>query len=168
MREVDIKALLNEKMAGELEEPEWRYILNSMYSPDDAEQLANAFNEVLQEKVPNKPLSRRGNRETRNVQLLTYHEFLKSLLDFQLDSHETSLALIREAFESIDTDENGIIDEHELREFCDKLGIIEEYEKLLEAVDPYEAGVVNFSDLVGVMSEEQEGGSLLQYLNRGD
>jgi hypothetical protein len=46
-------------------------------------------------------------------QKILFSEFLKNVLDFQLGEHEKFLKKFRLLFKQVDTDNNGVLNEHE-------------------------------------------------------
>lgn len=67
---------------------------------------------------------------------------MKIILDFQLLEHEKFLSSFTSLFKEIDTDNNGILNEEELRELLQRMTVIhqseeiEQIENLLNIIDP--------------------------------
>jgi len=67
---------------------------------------------------------------------------VKIILDFQLLEHEKFLSSFNSLFKEIDTDNNGILNEEELRELLQRMTVIhqseeiEQIENLLNIIDP--------------------------------
>ena len=71
---------------------------------------------------------------------LSYAEFQKSILDFQLSEHEKFLYDFTQLFKQVDTDRNGIINEDEFRDLIVQMRVLHKDEDLivlLQIVDPY-------------------------------
>jgi len=80
-----------------------------------------------------------------------YAEFLKVVLDFQLQEHEKFLGKFTDIFKMVDTDNNGIIDEGQFRQLIGAMGVVEyqeDVEALLSAVDPFNNKQMTYSEIV--------------------
>ena len=79
-------------------------------------------------------------QQKREFTKLTYTEFLKKVLDFQLQEHENFLKKFTLCFKSVDHDRNGTINEDEFRELMQLMGVIQKKDDityLLNIVDTY-------------------------------
>jgi hypothetical protein len=176
---VDMEAMLQEKLNGLISAEEWTDVVKYMYNQTDADILLCLLQDMQERKTPEAPgkkkltreeLLAKKERETSTRGRISYKEFLKVLLDFQLRGHEKFLQSFVRRFRSIDTDSNGIINEAEFRALADDLDLeIEELEvtRLLQVVDPYNNQNVTFSECVALFSSAGgEGGmSVLQRLS---
>ena len=88
---------------------------------------------------------------------ISYADFLKVMLDFQLKGHEKFLAKFIQVFRKVDRDADGIINEHEFTELVliMDLGFSEaDITRLLQIIDPYDNQQITFSEGVGLFSTE--------------
>lgn len=97
-------------------------------------------------------------KQTRKPeQKLLYSEFLKIILDFQLQEHEKFLSKFTQMFKSVDTDNNGIIDENEFHNLIIKMGVVdtqEDIDSLLTIVDPHNNKQMTYSEIVQLLSSQ--------------
>lgn len=93
-------------------------------------------------------------KQQRNTGKLLYADFVKVILDFQLLEHEKFLSSFTSLFKEIDTDNNGILNEEELRELLQRMTIvhqseeIEQIENLLNIIDPQNNKQMTYSEIV--------------------
>lgn len=79
---------------------------------------------------------------------------MKVILDFQLLEHEKFLSSFTSLFKEIDTDNNGILNEEELRELLQRMTIVhqseehEQIENLLNIIDPQNNKQMTYSEIV--------------------
>ena len=180
----DIEAMLAEKCAGYVGEDEWTDIVKYMYNPTDAELLISLLQELQQKRaVTSLPTKKKPTREellqmrekqSAQRNRVSYKDFLKVLLDFQLHGHEKFLQSFLERFRGLDEDGNGVVNEGEFRALVDSLEMgREEAEvtRLLGLVDPFNNQQITFSDCVALLSTEGAGSqeeakmSILQQLS---
>ena len=93
--------------------------------------------------------------QSKDLEKLSYHDFQKIILDFQLQEHEKFLFRFTQLFKEVDIDNNGIINEDEFRELVAKMNVIEredEVQYLLQLVDPYNNQKMTFSEIVHLLS----------------
>ena len=86
---------------------------------------------------------------------LSYAEFQKSILDFQLSEHEKFLYDFTQLFKQVDTDRNGIINEDEFRDLIVQMRVLHKDEDLivlLQIVDPYNNQKMTYSEIVHLLS----------------
>mmetsp|Transcript_23059 Transcript_23059/g.22822 ORF Transcript_23059/g.22822 Transcript_23059/m.22822 type:complete len:168 (+) Transcript_23059:1066-1569(+) len=146
MREKELKDVVAEKQNGDLDEDEWQAIVTYMYNAQDSEYLLN----MLKEHVERSGLKVKGAKPA-----MSYQEFVRLLLEFQVTGHDQLLEAFREKFRMFDEDKNGILSHKEFCEFLAMIGLFDESERLLAVCDPQETGQVNFSDCVNLMLSEQ-------------
>lgn len=180
----DIEAMLAEKCAGYVGEEEWTDIVKYMYNPTDAELLISLLQELqhkravtslpTKKKLTREELMQMREKQTSQRNRISYKEFLKVLLDFQLHGHEKFMQTFIEAFRSVDQDGNGVVNEEEFRSLVESLGVgLDEAEisRLLGLVDPFNNQQITFSDCVALLSTEGAGSqedakmSILQQLS---
>lgn len=180
----DIETMLSEKCAGYVSEEEWMDIVKYMYNPTDAELLVTLLRELQQKRAvallpAKKKLTRNELTQIREKQSaqrnrISYRDFLKVLLDFQLHGHEKFLQTFIDHFQAADQDQNGVINEEEFRSLLENLGVdLDEMEisRLLGLVDPFNNQQITFSECVTLLSTESAGSqetvkmSILQQLS---
>ena len=78
------------------------------------------------------------------------------ILDFQLKSHENFLLRFIEKFRQVDRDQNGIVDEAELRELIKLIDLKNEMhlkiDEILDLLDPFSNDIITFSSVVTLLS----------------
>jgi hypothetical protein len=159
----DILQMLRKRVASVVYEEEWVDIVKYMYNAEDSVTIIMRIKEVI--KQSHRP--RRGNlpgrrgaspaSDAREATAVAYTEFLKVLLDFQLEGHERFLANFRRLFMQMDTDRNGILNEYEFRNLLrvmDPTKSDEEVSALLDLIDPHNNQLINFSECVTFLSSE--------------
>ena len=94
-----------------------------------------------------------------------YSDFVKVILDFQLQEHEKFLTSFTSLFKEIDLDNNGILNEEEFRELLTRMNMIstvnastaihqspeslnEQIETLLNLIDPHNNKQMTYSEIV--------------------
>eukprot|EP00658_Telonema_sp_P-2_P031810 TRINITY_DN23726_c0_g1_i3.p1 TRINITY_DN23726_c0_g1~~TRINITY_DN23726_c0_g1_i3.p1 ORF type:complete len:142 (-),score=43.92 TRINITY_DN23726_c0_g1_i3:174-599(-) len=130
-----------------------------MYNSEDAVTIIMRIRNALKEKqAPRRrnPARRTTEKDDREPQI-TYNEFLRTLLDFQLESHERFLSRFVRIFKQYDSDRNGIVNEHEFRQVLkaiDPSKTEEEVAGLLDLIDPHNNQLISFSECVTFLSTE--------------
>eukprot|EP01063_Lacrimia_lanifica_P005883 TRINITY_DN13544_c0_g1_i1.p1 TRINITY_DN13544_c0_g1~~TRINITY_DN13544_c0_g1_i1.p1 ORF type:complete len:715 (+),score=385.54 TRINITY_DN13544_c0_g1_i1:85-2229(+) len=155
----DILNLVHKRTAGYILEEEWVDIVKYMYNAEDSVSIIMRVREIIKEK---RPPRRRAGRRTETEQAkdsnnLLYHDFLKVLLDFQLQGHERFLGKFVKLFKQFDADKNGILNEAEfvqLLKAIDPAKTQEEINALLDLIDPHDNQLINFSECVTFLSSE--------------
>lgn len=164
--ESEINKLMKEVQKGSMEEWQWRKIIEKMYDPNDYEILEQKFINSIQERKAKSFYSMMDSRKlTREEQMmrmqqkdyerLQFSDFQKYILDFQLKEHEKFLEKFIAVFKSIDSDNNGVINESEFRELVSSMEVIndeEEVNYLLQMIDPFNNQQMTFSELVHLFS----------------
>lgn len=62
---------------------------------------------------------------SKDFEKLSYNDFQKTILDFQLQEHEKFLYRFTQIFKEVDNDNNGIINEDDFRDLMAKMTVIE-------------------------------------------
>lgn len=160
----EIDALVKRKVNGTLVEDEWLDIVKYMYNSEDSVSIIMRIREVLKQRAAPRrrtaaaaATSRRSAPQKDEDPLLTYQEFIRILLDFQLEGHERFLSRFVRIFKQYDTDRNGIVNEHEFRmvlRAVDPSKSEEEVNALLDLIDPHNNQLINFSECVTFLSSE--------------
>ncbi|OMJ86413.1 hypothetical protein SteCoe_12071 [Stentor coeruleus] len=148
MQEKAVKELLNTKTEGELEEEEWKSIVTYMYNQADSEYLQSLLTEHAERN-----LTRASKIQGKTT--LSYTNFVNLLLEFQVTGHDQLLEPFREKFLMIDTDNQGILITKQFSELLAVLDILEENERLIKFVDPFDTGKITFSDCVSTLLSHQ-------------
>ena len=90
-------------------------------------------------------------RDHRNEAKLLYAEFLKIILDFQLQEHEKFLFPFIHLFKMVDIDNNGIVNEEEFRNLILGMNVLdyeEDVHALLQIIDPNNNKQMTFSEII--------------------
>jgi Ca2+-binding EF-hand superfamily protein len=78
------------------------------------------------------------------------------ILDFQLKSHESFLAKFIEVFRKVDKDQNGIVDEMEIKNLVRLMDPDSEFrldiDEVLEVMDPFSNNIMTFSSCITFFS----------------
>ena len=69
--------------------------------------------------------------QNKDLEKLTYHDFQKVILDFQLQEHEKFLFRFTEIFKETDFDNNGVVNEDEFRELIAKMSVVQNEEEVV-------------------------------------
>lgn len=94
-------------------------------------------------------------KNSRDYEKLPFVQFQKIILDFQLKEHEKFLEKFIVLFKTVDSDNNGVINEEEFRDLIAQMDVIhndEEVNYLLTVIDPYNNQQMTFSELVHLFS----------------
>jgi hypothetical protein len=176
--EGEISAIIEQIQLSTIEDWQWKKIVNKMYDREDVETLMHRFRECVEVRKQRKEnsafpqqshrmntasASRKLSRDeeimkrksNKSDNKLLYCEFLKVVLDFQLQEHEKFLGKFTQIFKMVDHDSNGIIDENQFRDLIQNMGIIEfqeDVEALLTAVDPHNNKQMTYSEIVQLLS----------------
>lgn len=93
--------------------------------------------------------------QSKDFEKLSYHDFQKTILDFQLQEHEKFLYRFTQLFKQVDGDNNGLVNEEEFRDLLARMQVVEredEVQLLLQLVDPYNNQKMTFSEVVHLLS----------------
>ena len=187
-----LESMLKARMEGQLAEEEWMHVVTYMYNETDAMLLVSLIRDLVQQRTISSPqggkqlrLSREEmiqNRERERLlrSKIAYADLLKILLDFQLKGHEKFLQGFLRRFRAADIDSDGYINEKEFRELAESMEMnlgVEDLERLLQLVDPFDYQKINFSQCVSlftnvkvtqetVVADEREPGKLVSILQK--
>lgn len=89
-------------------------------------------------------------------------EFIKGILDFQLQEHERFLGEFNQLFKQVDQDHNGVINEGEFRELIVSMNVVVanptgtngEIDTLLRVIDPFNNQQMTYSEVVQLLSNQ--------------
>jgi hypothetical protein len=159
----EINQMVRKKVSGVILEEEWVDIVKYMYNNEDAVTIIMRIRDILkhqaQPRRTRRPVatSRSQAAKEEEVILLSYNEFIRILLDFQLEGHERFLSRFVRIFKQHDTDRNGIVNEQEFRAILrsvDPAKSEEDVSALLDLIDPHNNQLINFSECVTFLSAE--------------
>lgn len=127
-------------------------ILGNSYSGAASGPMMN----IAQKKLTREEMIHRVAVNANMIQeKLTYAEFQKTILDFQLTEHEKFLHEFTQIFKQMDGDRNGILNEDEFRELLIQMRVLNKEEDLivlLQIVDPYNNQKMTYSEVVHLLS----------------
>lgn len=151
---------MKKKVHSTLLEEEWIDVVKYMYNNEDAVSIIMRIRDILKQRaMPQRRRAHvRGQPPPKEEDvLLSYNEFIRTLLDFQLEGHERFLSRFVRIFKQFDTDRNGIVNELEFRNTLravDPQKSEEEVTALLDVVDPHNNQLITFSECVTFLSTE--------------
>ena len=95
-------------------------------------------------------------KEAKKQYSIKYKDFEKTILDFQLRNHHAFLSRFITLFRAYDPNNFGYINESQFREMVASIDPQRrlDTDKLLEAIDPMEMGVITFSACVALFTVE--------------
>lgn len=176
----EIDRMLKEKQGSYLIEEEWKTLIKYLF-PKDSETVLSKINEYIENsrneraQTDNKvntyayssgnsrKLTREElkslNRKENDLKIL-YSDFNKILLEIQIRLRDKYLSNFVSTFKQIDEDDDGVLNEEQFRDLIIKLELYplesvgEEYEKLIDKIDPFNTQVFTFSDCVKLLANE--------------
>ena len=176
----EIDRMLKEKQGSYLIEEEWKTLIKYLF-PKDSETVLSKINEYIEStrnertQTDNKvntyayssgnsrKLTREElkslNRKENDLKIL-YTDFNKILLEIQIRLRDKYLSNFVSTFKQIDEDDDGVLNEEQFRDLIIKLELYplesvgEEYEKLIDKIDPFNTQVFTFSDCVRLLANE--------------
>ena len=159
----EINGIVKKKVHSTLLEEEWIDIVKYMYNNEDAVSIIMRIRDLLKQRaMPQRRRTTTGSVRGQPAQkeeevLLSYNEFIRTLLDFQLEGHERFLSRFVRIFKQFDVDRNGIVNELEFRNILravDPQKAEEAVTALLDVVDPHNNQLITFSECVTFLSTE--------------
>lgn len=171
-RNEELSELINNKVSnGMLFEEEWKGIIYYLYEESDAKlieaKLLEEINNQMSMKIHNQVSKTKITRdelasltriqENKNI---GYKSFLKIILDFQIKSRVNFLKKFTYLFKSVDSDNNGIINENEFMTLMNTIGhqhkinLEPKIGKILNTLDPNNNKQINYSDCINQFSKE--------------
>ena len=173
---IEIKELANKKAnrGVNVNEEEWKGIIYYLYETNDAKHLEGKIVEFIRRKNfekqsfdTNTYLMNTHKKQTRaelNQPLkedleIDYKNFLRIILDYQIQCRGKYLDNLYQIFKELDTDENGILNENEFIQLVANTDLYNEgfsshSNRLLNIVDPANHKQCTFSDVVMCFSKE--------------
>ncbi|CAD8077242.1 unnamed protein product [Paramecium primaurelia] len=134
----DIKEMWNQKIQNYLSFDECQEIVNYMYNQEDSQVLLQKLNQIKLQ----------GNK-------LEYCQFVTSILDFQLFTHEKYLQKFLKLFRQVDTEKKGYLTDVQFRQLMNltNLNLSEdEIIKFMCILDPFNTQQMTFSSIVSLLS----------------
>ncbi|CAD8172766.1 unnamed protein product [Paramecium octaurelia] len=134
----DIKEMWNQKMQNYLSFDECQEIVNYMYNQEDSQVLLQKLNQIKLQ----------GNK-------LEYCQFVTSILDFQLFTHEKYLQKFLKLFRQVDAEKKGYLTDVQFRQLMNltNLNLSEdEIIKFMCILDPFNTQQMTFSSIVSLLS----------------
>lgn len=158
---VEMNRVLQESMNGTVAEDEWKEIVKYMYNAADAALITSIIHQYLyRQSLPK--LQRHREEEiklspTAVYSQLHYRDFVRLLLDFQLDGHERFLERYVGIFRRHDGDRNGIVNNVEFAAIVRELDSAkseEAVEAMVRQIDPYGSQLITFSESITFLNDE--------------
>ncbi|CAD8177085.1 unnamed protein product [Paramecium pentaurelia] len=134
----DIKEMWNQKIQNYLSFDECQEIVNYMYNQEDSQVLLQKLNQIKLQ----------GNK-------LEYCQFVTSILDFQLFTHEKYLQKFLKLFRQVDIEKKGYLTDVQFRQLMNltNLNLSEdEIIKFMCILDPFNTQQMTFSSIVSLLS----------------
>lgn len=148
LSDTQLQAIVTAKVASELTQPEWSFIVGYMYAPEDATSVKNAILHHISSSTSN--LSATPGQHHR----IHFEHFVRILLDFQLDGHEHFLSRYVAVFRKHDVDGDGVVNHEEFTKILEEQlqddTIVRRISQRLDA----QCGLLTFSETVGVIGED--------------
>lgn len=162
--DADINAMLQDRMNGQINEEEWVDIIKYMYNKEDSVNVIVNVKEAIRRYNQYNKSSNDGSQSARkrgtgssSQNRIPYNDFVKVLLDFQLNGHKRFLKKFVKLFRMFDQDKNGILNELECKQLLLAINPLrneEEIDELLTMMDPYNNQQITFSECVTFLSAE--------------
>ncbi|KAL0237856.1 hypothetical protein GEMRC1_012330 [Eukaryota sp. GEM-RC1] len=128
---VELSSRVNKKVNGSLPESEWVEIVTHMYSSSDAMKIVQNLKQYGSENMK-------------------FSQFIKYLLDYQLDAHMLFLSNFREIFNNLDDDSDGVLTFPQFENLI--ASITDSYVPEVEGLS--KSTVITFSDAVSILSSQ--------------
>eukprot|EP00796_Vickermania_ingenoplastis_P009239 gene9239-6492_t len=138
----EIQLLVQQKMESVLIQPEWKFVTEYMYSPEDASFIQR----LIEKDIKQQP-------EEHSAETYKYESFLRLLLDFQLDGHARFLAPFVSLFRRHDHDGDGVINRSELSSLLQEACSQESAGRILSRLAP-SCELITFSESIALMGDE--------------
>ena len=125
-----LQQTLDAKMRGSVSETEWGGVIKYLYSGADSAAISVVLKRRARDEAHagttlggsgKKTITRTDSKVPPPILQLSTAAFLKTVLDFQLKSHENYLLVFRQAFDNEDADHDGVLSAEELNECFRKL-----------------------------------------------
>ncbi|KAG2393869.1 hypothetical protein C9374_003633 [Naegleria lovaniensis] len=155
----EIHQIIQNRLNGDLNEDEWVDIIKYMYNKEDSLTVIIRVNDAILEhqKLQMTLGSPTMNKSFEKATRVPYKTFLEVLLDFQLESHEKFLSKFVKMFREVDSNKDGILNQHELKQLLTTInpnGTDEEYQNFVSIIDPNNNQQITFSECVTYLSAD--------------
>ncbi|CAD8085067.1 unnamed protein product [Paramecium sonneborni] len=134
----DIKEIWNQKIQNYLSFEECQEIVTYMYNQEDSQVLLQKLNQIKLQ----------GNK-------LEYCQFVSSILDFQLFTHEKYLQKFLKLFRQVDIEKKGYLSDVQFRQLMNSTNLNlseDEINKFMCILDPFNTQQMTFSSIVSLLS----------------
>ncbi|CAM9490815.1 unnamed protein product, partial [Ectocarpus fasciculatus] len=121
-----INALLGERMSGILPEEEWTDIVNYLYNSSDSKILNSKLRAICggsrdgdkaeMKKYGYLRSNTKFKKDSSKKLMIAYEDFVKCILDFQLETHQKFLSRFVAAFRQVDINLDGVINPEEFHD----------------------------------------------------
>ncbi|KAG5502970.1 hypothetical protein JKF63_04743 [Porcisia hertigi] len=160
-RMVELNNTLQQTMSGTVSEDVWKEVVKYMYNTTDAALVTSIIHQHLyRQACPKLQPHRKGETKLLPTVVcppLLYKNFVRLLLDFQLDRHERFLERFVKIFRRYDSDQNGIVNCFEFVSIVRELDSSkseEEVESMVCQIDPHGNQLITFSDCISLLNDE--------------
>ncbi|KAG5477107.1 hypothetical protein LSCM1_05449 [Leishmania martiniquensis] len=157
---VELNNALQQVMRGTVAEDAWKEVVQYMYNVSDAALITTIIHQYLYRQSLKQQRDRKEGSSlspTAAYSQLLYKDFVRLLLDFQLDGHVCFLERYVQIFRRHDSDQNGIVNGSEfasiLRELDPSKGE-EAAESMVGQIDPHGSRLITFSESVAFLNDE--------------
>lgn len=165
----DIIDITNEKINGYVTEDEWVEVVRFMYNQLDSEIIVGQLYDLIRAKdypsdiiVPKGKITREEaliykEKEKYIKNRILYTDLLQFLLNFQLKAHQKYLKKLLNVFKKVDSNSDGVLNEKEFQRLIAGIGIgfsTEDFNRLLQVIDPFDNQQITFSEVVNLFSTE--------------
>ncbi|KAK7198677.1 Leucine Rich repeats (2 copies) [Novymonas esmeraldas] len=162
----ELNSALQCAMSGTVAEDAWKEVVKYMYNAGDAALITSIIHQYLyRQSLPTLQRHRRGEAEAEEVKLsptavysqLLYRDFVRLLLDFQLDGHERFLERYVGLFRRHDVDQDGIVNGAAFASIVRELDpskSAEAVEAMVARIDPHGNELISFSESITFLNDE--------------
>lgn len=158
---VELSNALQQVLRGTVAEGAWKEVVNYMYNAGDSALITDIIHEYLH--CRSLPKLQRGNEEDARLSPTAGHsqllckDFVRLLLDFQLDGHVRFLEPYVKIFRRHDKDQNGIVNRFEFASIVRELDPSKSEEAvrfMAEQIDPHGSQLITFSESITFLNDE--------------
>ena len=172
----EINKIVDDRINGFILEDEWTEVVRYMYNDLDSQSILNNIWHTVNSKPALSSRTRTSREDLLKKEakssVISYVEFLKILLDFQLKAHEKFLQPFIKVFRNVANSKSGVLNENDFITLCKQIDLDESViMKMLGVIDPYENQAITFSECVALFSTEMFPGKnvpILQELAMGN
>ena len=174
----NVADMVQERISGYLNEDEWVDIIKFMYNEQDSLEIIDEIYQLRPEtsfeiapktRISREELNLLKEKEKSLKNRISYAELVNSLLDFQMRGHQKYLEKFVKLFKKSDGNNDGIINENELRRLINGFGLgfrEEDCRRILQIIDPFDNQQISFSECVSLFANEPVPGNNHSVLER--